>query len=201
MIIEVLFLGPDPKLPVQPSSLSIDREYTAVEENAIYYTGGYVLRKLMKKYRGSDNDMGAALVSALHKMIGEDTSSIECTASYLDYVKTWTTQNDRGGLIHISNDTFRFFCAVEKITYELIKSGSTKDNVIGQVTSDPTVCFFWDLIVDELKESWSKQLLQDVVTLWFTIRGFSVSSKLLEKYKACSKKNIKGSKGLRKELH
>ena len=51
---EVLFLGPDPKLPVQPSSLSIDREYTAIEENAIFYTGGYVLRKLMKKYHGSD---------------------------------------------------------------------------------------------------------------------------------------------------
>ena len=38
MIIKVLFLGPDPKLPVQPSSPSIHREYTAVEENAIYYT-------------------------------------------------------------------------------------------------------------------------------------------------------------------
>ena len=54
MIIEVLLLGPGPKLPVQPSSLSIDWEYTAVEENVIYYTAGYVLRKLMKKYRGSD---------------------------------------------------------------------------------------------------------------------------------------------------
>ena len=114
MIIEVLFLGPDAKLPVQPSSLSIDQEYTAVEENAIYYTGEYVLRKLMKKYHGSDNDMGAALVSALHKMIGEDTSSIECIASYLDYVKTWTTQSDRGGLIHISNDIFRFFVQLKK---------------------------------------------------------------------------------------
>ena len=50
MTIEVLFLGPDPKLPVQPSSLSIDREYTAVEENTIYYTGGYVLRKLRKSF-------------------------------------------------------------------------------------------------------------------------------------------------------
>ena len=83
----------------------------------------------------------------------------------------------------------------------MIKSGSTKDNAIGQVTSDQTVGFFWDLIVYELRESWSNQLLQDVVTLWFTIHGFSVSSKLLEKYKACSKKNIKGSKGLRKKLH
>ena len=54
MIIEVLFLGPDPKQPVQPSSPSIDWEYTAVEEHAIYYTAGYVLRKSMKKYRGSD---------------------------------------------------------------------------------------------------------------------------------------------------
>ena len=54
VIIEVLFLGPNPRLPVQPSFLSIDREYTAAEENAIYYTAVYVSRKLMKKDRGSD---------------------------------------------------------------------------------------------------------------------------------------------------
>ena len=36
MIIEVLFMGPDLKLPVQPLSSSIDREYTAVEENTMY---------------------------------------------------------------------------------------------------------------------------------------------------------------------
>ena len=168
---------------------------SVVEENAIYYAAGYVVRKVMKKYHEADNDMGAALVSTLHGMIGENASSIECTASYSDYVKMWTKKNDRGGLIHVSNDTFRFFCGIEKVTFELIKNGSTKENVIGQVMGNESVIFSWEIITHELKESWSNQLLREIVTQWFIIRGFSYSSMLLEKYKTGCKKNIKGSKG------
>ena len=202
MMIEILFLGPDTTCTQEMHpSISTDRKYSVVEENAIYYAAGYVLRKVMKKYREKHDDMGDALVTTLHGMIGESASSIECSASYLDYVKVWIKQNDRGGLIHVSNDTLRFFCATEKITYELIKNGSTKENFISQVLGDQSVCFYWNIISYELKESWSKQLFQDVVTQWFIIRGFSYTSKLLETYKTGCRKNIKGSKGLRKELH
>ena len=61
--------------------------------------------------------------------------------------------------------------------------------------------FYWYLLVGELKEEWSHQLLSDVVTLWFTLRGFSVASKTLESYKVGLKKNVKGTKAFRKELH
>ena len=56
-------------------------------------------------------------------------------------------------------------------------------------------------MTDGLKSHWSSQLLSEISTLWFTIRGFSVASKLLEDYKRGMKKNVKGTKGLRKELH
>ena len=42
-------------------------------------------------------------------------------------------------------------------------------------------------------------LFHDVVSIWFTIRGFAVTSSLFEQYKATNK-NIKSNKGLRKEL-
>ena len=101
MIIEILFLGPHTELSMYPGSaqVSSDRKLSVVEENAIYYAAGYVVRKVMKKYRETDNDMGAALVSTLHGMIDENASSIECTTSYSDYVEMWTKKNDRGGLI------------------------------------------------------------------------------------------------------
>ena len=177
------------------------REYSVVEENAIYYAAGYVIRRMLKKFKMTDDDKGAAITSTLLTMIGEDAESIEATSTYLDYVKTWTTKTDRGGLIHVSNDCFRFFCAVEQVTYEKLEKGSSKAEFITELMEHGTVRFYWDIIVGELENDWSDQLLNDIATLWFTIRGFTVTGRLLEEYKAGKKKNIKGSKGLRKELH
>ena len=83
MVIEILFLGPDTTctLAMHPSN-STDRIYSVVEENAIYYAAGYVLRKVLKKYHKKHDDMGDAFVTTLHGMIGESASSIECSASF-----------------------------------------------------------------------------------------------------------------------
>ena len=77
--------------------------------------------------------------------------------TYLDYVKMCRVEVDRGGLIHVSNDAFQFFCAVEEVTYQMLKKGSIpcKDEVIGKVMSHQTVEFFWDIITDGLNEDWS----------------------------------------------
>ena len=63
MVIEILFLGPDTTctLAMHPSN-STDRIYSVVEENAIYYAAGYVLRKVLKKYHEKHDDMGDALI-------------------------------------------------------------------------------------------------------------------------------------------
>ena len=82
------------------------RKYSVVEENAIYYAAGYVVRKVLQKYCRANDDKGAAQASTLVKMIGENAHSIEATDTYLDYVKMWTVEVDRGGLIHVSNDAF-----------------------------------------------------------------------------------------------
>ena len=83
----------------------------------------------------------------------------------------------------------------------MLKKGSTKEEVIGQVMGDEAVDFYWDIIADGLNENWSAQLFHDIATFWFTTCGFSVASKLVEKYKSGLKKNVKGTKGIRIELH
>ena len=59
-------------------------------------------------------------------MLGEDCSSIESTLLYYDYVKVWTRTQDRGGLKHVSSDTFNCFKAIEVVTYSLIEKGYEK---------------------------------------------------------------------------
>ena len=66
-------------------------------------------------------------------MLGEDPVSIEAYSTYMDYVKVWTKTNDRWGPMHVSLDTFCCFKAIETVTYDLIKKGSTKEEVMSQV--------------------------------------------------------------------
>ena len=98
---------------------------------------------------------------------------LPCTC--LDYVKTWTVKTDRGGLVHVSNDCFRFFCAVEEVMYEKLEKGSSRAEFITELMDHQTVCFYWDITDGGLEENWSNYLLHDITTLWFTIRGFTVA--------------------------
>ena len=52
MIVEVMFMHRPTSTEVP--KISVQREPTVVEENAIYYATGYVVRKEIKKYRSAD---------------------------------------------------------------------------------------------------------------------------------------------------
>jgi len=113
MIEEAIFMQGSTSATVPKNSAK--RQFTVVEENAIYYAAGYIVRKELKKYRKADSDKGTALASTLIGMIEQNAHSdmLDATETYLDYVKTWTVEVDRGKLIHVTNDAYRFFCALE----------------------------------------------------------------------------------------
>ena len=198
MIVERIYTQKEVELPVH--SLEGDRSFSEVEENALYYVAGYVIRKFIYKHQKSDDNKSKVAVAALWEMLGENCSSVNALCSFNDYVKIWTKTNDRGGLKHVSLDTFNCFKAIELVTYRLISEGRAKDDIISQTFDDPNVVFHWDLISEIPEEAQSLELLREVIDLWFTIRGFSVANKLFEEYKRASKMNIKGKKGLRKTL-
>ena len=181
-------------------SLEDDRSFSEIEENAIYYVAGYVIRKLIYKHQKGSDTKSKVTVAALWEMLGEDCSSINALCSFNEYVKSWTKNNDRGGLKHVSLDTFNCFKAIELISHRLISEGGYKDDVISHTVCDPNVVFHWDLVSDISDEAHSLELLREVIELWFTIRGFSIANQLFEDYKRASKMNIKGKKGLRKTL-
>ena len=66
-----------------------------------------------------------------------------------------------------------------------------------EVVGDENVLLMWEIATDlQLPDDRvAISLLQEAAQEWFTIRGFSVASQLLEQYKRATKKNIKGSKG------
>lgn len=188
--------------PALNESSCESREFSVVEENAVYYAAGYVVQKLIKKFRRSSNNDACVYIGVLLHMVGEDNSgALLENDTYLEYVKVWTSNTDRGGLRHASDDTYRFFLALESKVYELIKSGDKKDKVVSETIDDENLIFLWEIATDMSHGRQSSTLLQEVVELWYAIRGFSITSKLLEQYKKATKTTTKGRKGTRKELH
>lgn len=178
------------------------REFSVIEENAIYYAAGFVIRKLLKKYMQYANDKAMAFVGTLLILIGEDVGeNVSDTSTYLEYIKIWTNNTDRGGLRHVTDDTYRCFLVIESIVYNILKRGGLKEEVFSEVVSSENVRFHWEVATTEEINDYTLELLHEVVNLWFTVRGFSIASRLLEEYKKATKTTIKGKKGLRKELH
>ena len=148
------------------------------------------------------NDKAMAFVGTLLILIGEDVGEkLSDTSTYLEYIKIWTNNTDRGGLRHVTDDTYRCLLVIESIVYNILKRGGLKEEVFSEVVSSENVRFHWEVATTEEINDYTLELLHEVVNLWFTVRGFSIASRLLEEYKKATKTTIKGKKGFRKELH
>ena len=90
------------KVELPTYSLEDNRSFSEIEENIIYYVAGYVIRKLIYKHQKGSDTKSKVAVAALREMLGEDRSSINALCSFNEYVKTWTKNNDRGGLKHVA---------------------------------------------------------------------------------------------------
>ena len=87
MIVEQLFVAGTPVdgLSQHPPLASKSRELTIIEENAIYYSAGYVVKKLLQRYKSANRENADVMVKALLNMLGDDHSNIESFSSYLAY--------------------------------------------------------------------------------------------------------------------
>ena len=120
----------------------------------------------------------------------------------------WVSLVDRGGLWHVTNETFMFFCAIEEVlrnhlTVSAISelSSGSKGAIVEAIVGNDDVAFFWCLACIEAEEEEKKKLLSRSIGLWVTIRGFSFPHSWMEMYKQASKKGMQRAKALRKDSH
>ena len=117
--------------------------------------------------------------------------------------KEWINLIDRGSLKHINESTFQVMVAME---LELRKHLQCKKppNFVREITEhilkNEDVQFHWCIIVCDWEEEETEALLEQVVKMWVTIRGFSYARAWVEKFKTASAKSLQKSKGLRKKL-
>ncbi len=177
-------------------------ELTIEEDNSIRYASGYVAMKLLHKYKKMTTDNAVHFVECLSNMasLGEE-------ASFYDYTLEWMSSIDRGGLFYVNNSTFSFFETIEIKTQELLpqhlatKRNADTHNKIKKIEEEDEVQFWWSMLAISIaEEDASAELLNNLISMWVTVRGFAVVSNWLEQYNISQKQSIKKSKRLRETL-
>ena len=165
------------------------------ELNVLRYACGYVGRKLLKCYEKKHGDVAQQYVTCLNEMAVEGEGT-----DLLVYTKHWLELVNRGRLFPLSDEAFRFFIEIELcvrtyLPHQLLKTHSEIDftkNVHDKVFSDEDVQFHWTLLSQNIQDSDSSDvLLKEIIKLWITIRGFSITGYWLELYKEKEKNTIK----------
>ena len=162
---------------------------TYEEENAIRYMAGYVVRNLQRKMAGEVE----MLIETDKKHIQESNST------------DWINIIDRGGLIHVTDECYQLFLAIEHATRQELRTqkiGDMDDSFRRRMemllNEDNDVLFQWTLIMGD--ETEKEDVLHAITALWINIRQNSFSKSIMEKYQAESKKRTAKSKSLRTKL-
>ena len=178
---------------------------TPDELNVIRYVGGYVARQLLHVYEKKIGEVYRQYCDCLGEMAVEGEGD-----DVLTYTRNWIDKVNRGGLYPINDSSFQLFVEIEKkvrvyLTKHLRNRESNMEllqqNVIEKVVGCDDVQFQWSLLSVNIENAEDEQLvLQDIVKLWVTIRGYSMVATWMEAYKQTEKANLQKSTGLRKSL-
>lgn len=126
-------------------------------------------------------------------------------SSFLEYTAVWLNKVDRGGLLHVTDICFQIFSEIELSAYEelhkkVYKGQSTIEAVHTSVCNDPDVLRLWDIGSIDIPLPHRQSILQCIVHKWITLRGHTMTSKILEQYKSAKKSSSYKTKGVRNTL-
>ena len=175
--------------PEQPNPLTEEEMY------GLRYAAGYIPRSLKKKLPKSTHPLKNDLQLCIFDLLDEgDESEHES--------KNWVHLINRGGLTRVNNPTYEVFVSME---YEFRSHLNTFvvpdfEAVTTAILENEDVLFFWSIVSCDWEEASAAALLMMIVKELVKIRGYSLASAWVEKYKAAQKQSTQKSKGLRKQL-
>ena len=170
------------------------------EENALRYVAGYVCRKLRERLESSSLPRKNDMIVCLMELTGEEMDKERGT-------EAWANLIDRGGLWHVSDQTYTLFATLEEEVRRYLSlattskqiEGSTKKLIDG-ILQNEDLLFQWDILAAEMDNDVTSAVLQQIVELYVTIRGFAFATSCLELYKQANKKTLQKKKALRSQL-
>lgn len=194
-----------------PSDSISSRNLSFIEENAVRYTAGYIVRKLQRKYSHQRTQEAIECCTALKGMAGKlkTCDNVPCASEHKS--SEWTRLIDRGGLYHVEDAVYDLFVAIELIAnkelsaiFEAKGKGleKVKKDRLSWLCNDEDIQFLWCMISPTAIEceDTRQHLLREITHLWITTRGYSKARTIKEDYKRVKGKAVKGKHSLRKEL-
>ena len=104
------------------------------------------------------------------------TKSSEQSSSHDHSSEQWTKDLARGGLIHISDEAFESFYAIEVGIRQHLNMANINDmdnsfqsRLVNDLIDDPDVQFSWCIVSHEMDEECSTKCLEMIVNKWVTI--------------------------------
>ena len=179
--------------------LTVETSLSYEEANALRYAAGYVCHKVDSKIKASTHPMKDKLILCLMDLCDEDEE--------VTNTSDWINAIDRGGLVRISENTFEFFRTMEMVlrcvyNTETVQemTSATRENLCRLITTNDDVLFYWCMVTVEVDEEEANTLLEMIVNLWITVRGYSFAKSWMEMYKQAKKKSTQKCKALRRNL-
>ena len=73
-------------------------------------------------------------------------------------------------------------------------------DIRNRLKDNEEVLFYWSILTAERTDDVATTVLEMIVDLWITVRGFSLAGAWVEEFKITQKKTTQKSKALRKQL-
>ena len=159
-----------------PGSTSA-RHLSCVEENAVRYTAGYVVRKLERKYSHQNIHEGTEWSTILKEMAGKLNTRDSTSYRSEQQSTKWTNLVDHGGLYyHVDDIVYELFVALEHLADKELTSifqarskgiEKIKKEELSWICSDDDVQFLWCMIspIPIECEEVRQHLLQEIAHL------------------------------------
>ena len=182
-------------------------DMTTDELNALRYMCGYIPYKLLRKFSSSGKPKSKDYCIVLEQLRDESSSKSADDEDVIELdSRAWLRRVSRGYLFEVSDAAFEFFKAIEKrvrhlLPAMLLRKEGIVDSVKKEILGDEVVKGYWSDSTNEADCSVRDELLIDIVSLYVTIRGFSLAASWLEQYKREKSVRVAKSKALRKSIN
>ena len=148
------------------------------ESNVLRYVSGYVCHALTVRVKSSNHPPKKELVLCLGDLTTDEQDE------QLSNTADWTKLIDRGGLVHVNDNTYMLFHSMELEVRKHLKSGVTstqKKQIVESVCQNDDVLFYWCMLAVESEDAVAEVLLRMLVELFVNLRGFAFTSTWMEK--------------------
>ena len=186
------------KFPIVPSSSAQVDDLTLIEEKALRFAAGYVIRSTREQVK--QHSIQEALLHGLTELTSGDGLSDHDSCA-------WVSDVDRGGLIHVNHYCYKFFYYLELEIRKYFNQERIIDfndklraQVMDAVCQEVDVVYNWSACPSDLEDSEKDELFAILVDTYIKLRGFSFARSFMEMFKQDQKRGTQKSMGLRKKV-